>query len=146
MYRWLHVLLVALSLSVLDSVALAAPGDIALPPVPTATGLISVTAPYDDAVGQPGLKAFSAAVSLAPYAANFFLENGWTVSAINWWQEFPNDSLFSTLGYTARAGTSDPTLNIDWWIRIFILDGEDRKYSFSIDIVGPKGTPYFASP
>lgn len=72
-----------------------------------------------------------------------YLKNGWTVSAIDWSQFPVNTVLFSNASYTAHAGTTNPAVYMQWWLRIFVMGGNSMDYSVRIDIYGPKGTDYF---
>jgi hypothetical protein len=72
-----------------------------------------------------------------------YLKNGWTVSSIDWSQFPVNDPIFSTAGYTAHAGTTNPAVYMNWWLRIFVMSDNSMDYSVRIDIYGPKGTDYF---
>ena len=74
-----------------------------------------------------------------------YLQNGWTVSAINY--NWDQNSWWYQYHCSGHAGSNDPAVRVEWFVRAAILDtAYPQDYFLSIDLVGPKGVPYFNDP
>jgi hypothetical protein len=123
------------------------------------TGFFSESSGSDLAFWACDLPLYAIPMGITPTTCpTWCLKNGWTVFALNWWQDQPNEHHEVYLGFWAfitirtvtpysHAGATppspDPCLQTQWDLFTTDSGSQHINYSFSIEIYGPKGCDYF---